>query len=600
MSKPPKPQDQVEHQLSAISYSLSIFNSHRLMVVVIAGTMVLAGLFDGLILSLIALVIEILSNDGTVREDSNIGWAVRIVGLFGVEVTVVSTILIALIGMGIRAGLIYSHHWLVGRERGKYEASLKYDMFSASMLANWTYLIGSRSGDLVNTISVEGRRAGSAFQSMLISVAAALNVGTYLVVALFVMWQATLLAIIPVGLTLLLFRFASTRAHKLGRGATEANSELTSSVSEAFSSSKFIKGSALETQTIARVSNPISTLAEIDEKSGINNGFVQAGYEFIVLAVLLVGLGVTSQFVDLQSGTVTLFVLLFVRAYQRARGWQQSYQTLNHHVPSVDRVTNVLTSATNYRESTPNALAPVFSNELALDEVAFSYGDNRNVLDGLSLSIPAGSMTSIVGPSGTGKTTLIDVVMGLLKPDAGEFLIDGVSLSTVDPYSWRKQIGYVTQDVNLFHDTIERNISWGSESVDVERVEWVSELCGASKFISDLPDGYSTVIGDRGLRISGGQRQRIAMARAFYRDPKLLILDEATSELDSESEEQIQKTIESIRGQITILTVAHRLRTVMSSDTIHVLNNGKVVESGSPSELMAMKSIFYNMRQEDS
>jgi ATP-binding cassette, subfamily C, bacterial len=589
-----------DQQISAIPYSISLIKSQPFVIGTIAGFMVVAGLLDGLILSLIALLVELLASGGTPSEDSSVSWAVGIVEFFGISATIFSTIVLALSVMLIRALAIYSHYWLIGRERGKHEASIKRELVSAALTASWTYLLSRRDGDLLNTISVEARRAGNAFQSMLLATAAALNVATYLVVAIFVMWQATLLAVIPVGLTLLFFRFASNRAHKLGRGTTNFNSELTSNINETLGSAKYIKGSALEMSATRRMEPAITALAEIDGKTGKNNGIVQAGYEFIVLAMLLVGLGVTSQFVDLKTGTITLFILLFLRAYQRARGWQQSFQTLNHHMPSVDKVNEILETASSAREISRDSRADKLSESLKLDDVVFRYGDGRKVLDGLSINMPIGSMTSIVGPSGAGKTTIIDVVMGLLVPTSGNVLIDGVSLSTLDPYSWRRQIGYVTQDVNLFHDTVERNIAWGDEEPDFERVVWAAELCGMGKFITDLPDGYSTVIGDRGLRISGGQRQRLSLARAFYRDPRLLILDEATSELDSESEEQIQKTIENARGDITVLVVAHRLSTVMRSDMIHVLGDGKIIESGSPSELVELKSIFYNMRMNDA
>jgi ATP-binding cassette, subfamily C, bacterial len=587
-------------QMSAISYTKSILKTRPLMVVTVTGLMVTAALFDGLILALVALVVELVSNDGETVDGSSVRWVLRYIEFIGLEVTVITATVIALAGMAVRAFLIYMHYWLIGRARGKYEASIKLDLFTASMSASWSYLLANRAGDLVNTIAVEARRVGNAFNSSLLAIAAVLNVATYLVAALLVMWQATLMAVIPVALTLLLFKFAMTRAHKLGRGTTNSNSDLTANISEAFGSAKYIKGSALESGTVSRVALPISNLSVIDEMSGKNNGIVQAGYEFIVLAMLLIGLGIASQFVELQSGTVTLFLLLFVRAYQRARAWQQSFQTLNHHIPSVDKANQALAEAIKARESNPDLQAPKLSESVKLDNVVFQYGDGRKVLDGVSIDIPVGSIAAIVGPSGMGKTTVIDITMGLLTPDSGELLIDGVPLRSLDPQSWRKQIGYVTQDVNLFYDTIERNIAWGDDEPDADKVARVASICGVDKFIRQLPDGYSTVIGDRGLRISGGQRQRIALARAFYREPRLLILDEATSELDSESEEQIQNTIEQIRGDITVLLIAHRLSTVMNADAIHVLSDGAIVESGSSSELMSQKGVFYRMRSDDN
>jgi ABC-type multidrug transport system fused ATPase/permease subunit len=197
-----------------------------------------------------------------------------------------------------------------------------------------------------------------------------------------------------------------------------------------------------------------------------------------------------------------------------------------------------------------------------------------------------------------GKSTIIDLIAGMLDPTSGSVSLDDVNLKSIKAASWRENISYVTQEPFLFNDTIANNIAWGSEEYDQGKVVEAAVLSGANEFILDLREGYETVIGDRGARISGGQRQRICLARAFFRSPQLLILDEATSELDSRSENLIKTAIEKVAGDITILIVAHRSSIVMQSDLVYVLGEGRVVESGSPQELLASNGVFSSMRSD--
>jgi len=209
----------------------------------------------------------------------------------------------------------------------------------------------------------------------------------------------------------------------------------------------------------------------------------------------------------------------------------------------------------------------------------------RETLAGVSLFIPCGETVAIVGTSGAGKSTLLDLLVRFYDPTAGSIRVDDCDLRDLDLVSWRRSIGLVSQDTFLFHDTVENNIRYGELRATTEDVINAALQAHAHRFISDLPGGYSTVVGDRGNMLSGGQRQRIALARAILRRPQLLILDEATNELDSESEEYIQQSIQKIRKTCTVVLVAHRLSTVEQAGRIYVIEHGMIVESGTHAEL---------------
>jgi subfamily B ATP-binding cassette protein MsbA len=231
-----------------------------------------------------------------------------------------------------------------------------------------------------------------------------------------------------------------------------------------------------------------------------------------------------------------------------------------------------------------------------LDRVSFSYqpGEKPTLRD-ISATIERGKMVAVVGPSGAGKSTLINMVARLYDPQQGRILIDGVDLREFDVRSWRRRIAVVTQDTYIFNDTVANNISFGHDNVPRERIEAAARLAAASEFVEKLPQGYDTLVGDRGVRLSGGQQQRVAIARAILSNPDLLIFDEATSHLDTISERAIQDAMENMSKGRTLLVVAHRLSTIRKADKVIVMDEGRVVEEGQHRDLLARRGIYWEM-----
>jgi len=233
-----------------------------------------------------------------------------------------------------------------------------------------------------------------------------------------------------------------------------------------------------------------------------------------------------------------------------------------------------------------------FERELVFDRVSFRYGDGDLVLSDVSFSLPKGSIVALVGPSGAGKTTVADLLPRFYDPSSGQILMDGVPLTRIGRRSLRSVMGVVSQDTVLLNDTVKANIAYGSPAATAAQIEDAAEAANADAFIVTLPQGYDTVLGERGTRLSGGQRQRIAIARALLRDPPILILDEATSALDTESERLVQQAIERLMQDRTVLVIAHRLATVRDADEIVVLEAGRVVQRGSHEELLRTGGLY--------
>lgn len=238
-----------------------------------------------------------------------------------------------------------------------------------------------------------------------------------------------------------------------------------------------------------------------------------------------------------------------------------------------------------------------FENTIELRDIRFYYPETSYpALDGIHLTIQANTTIGFVGTTGSGKTTIVDLILGLLTPASGEFLVDGVPVREENVVLWQHNLGYVPQQIFLSDDTIVRNIAFGvpDREIDMDAVKWAARIANLDAYItSELPEQYETVIGDRGVRLSGGQRQRIGIARALYRDPKVLILDEATSALDGVTEEAVMEALKTLSRKKTILMIAHRLTTVQSCDVIYLLEHGKIVDQGTFPELQRSSEWFH-------
>ena len=263
-----------------------------------------------------------------------------------------------------------------------------------------------------------------------------------------------------------------------------------------------------------------------------------------------------------------------------------------HHVPAVTGAVNALRSLAGLYRDEDEAQSggrhlAALSGAIRLEGVSFSYpGSEKQILNGIDLNIPAGTTVALVGPSGGGKSTIASMILGFYRPDAGRILIDGVDLGELDLRMLRKRLGVVSQDVVLFNDTILANIAWGDSHPDLTKATEAARVANALEFIALLPGGMNHTLGDRGAGLSGGQRQRIAIARALYRDPRILVLDEATSALDPTSERLVQQALDQARHGRTTLIIAHRFSTIRNADLVAVIESGRVSEHGTHDALM--------------
>jgi ABC-type multidrug transport system fused ATPase/permease subunit len=265
-------------------------------------------------------------------------------------------------------------------------------------------------------------------------------------------------------------------------------------------------------------------------------------------------------------------------------------------IPSFDRLDNFFAETAARRQKEGSRILERLQTDIVLDHLSFAYkpGDDRVIHD-LSTTIRRGEMVAVVGPSGAGKTTLIGLLARLYDPSEGRILVDGHDLRDLQLASWRRRLAVVSQDIFIFNDTVAANIAFGRGEVPLDRIRDAARLAAADEFIEKLPQGYATMLGDRGNRLSGGHQQRIALARAVLADPDLLIMDEATSHLDSFTERAIQQAVETLSKDRTLLVIAHRLSTIRKADRVIVMKDGRIVEEGRHEDLLRQRGLYWEM-----
>ena len=318
--------------------------------------------------------------------------------------------------------------------------------------------------------------------------------------------------------------------------------------------------------------------------------------EFLSIAtvaiILLIGGGmVLDNSSDISASEFIAFIIIFSQVIPPAKTMTTAFNTVQRGLASAERVFEYIDKET-IRESVSGKREILdIKSSIEFKEVTFSY-DDENVLEDISFEINKGEKIALVGPSGGGKSTIIDLLSKFYRVKKGKILIDGTDINDYDTNKLRNMIGIVTQESILFHDSIRNNISFGDRNIDEKKIIESAKVANALKFIEGLEEKFDTVIGERGLKLSGGQRQRICIARAIYKDPPILIFDEATSSLDSESESSVQKAIEEVMKNRTSIIIAHRLSTIKNVDKIIVIEGGKIIEVGRHEDLIKSNNVY--------
>jgi ATP-binding cassette subfamily B protein len=418
----------------------------------------------------------------------------------------------------------------------------------------------------------------------------------YLAVPFYVSWQVTSISLATALVFTLPLLMLGRANYRLGKLGTAAANQLSGVTQESLAMAKVILGFGNQHKSRHSLTQTFDTLRRIACKSLTLQAATPLLYEPLGLLVLVVTVCAGRLYgVPLSEIAVLLWALRSCIPLLGNLASQRN--SLLNFVPSYEQIKTLRQGAVELKQPSGTRLFTGFQQGVAIEQLTFAYPGHEPVLVDVNVNVAKGTMVAIVGASGAGKSTLIDLILGFHPLTAGRVTFDGIPLEQYDINSYRQRIGYVPQDSVLFHMTIRENLRWAKEDATDAEIREACRQANADEFIERFPDGYDTMVGDRGVRLSGGECQRVALARAVLRKPELLVLDEATSSLDTSSERLIQQAIEMVAKETTVLVIAHRLSTIVNADYVYVLERGRVVEEGTYQTLVQQNGLFARMTQ---
>ncbi len=490
-------------------------------------------------------------------------------------------------GVALKSVFLLIAQRQVGYTAAQVATDLRLEMLRSVLLSKWEYFLHQPVGKLTNALATEAQRSSAAFVNGATAITFLIQATIYGAVAFALSWRASLVAIAAGAIVIGLSHFLVRVTRKAGRRQTHLLSSLMANLTDTLQSVKPLKAMAREHLADQVLAHDTNRLNKALRRQVLSAAVLDSAQELMFTAFICLGIYAAIGIYDMALPTVMVLVAALGRAFSFVGKVQKQYQKLVQGESAYWALKEAVADATAAREQLNGGTQPRFDHAISFKSVYFNY-DQQPVFTDLNLEVRAGALTTLVGPSGAGKTTIIDLTIGLLRPQKGQILVDGTPLQALDIRQWRSMIGYVPQDTTLLHDSIVHNVTLGDPALDAAAAEDALRAAGAWNFVAQLPQGMDTIVGERGGKLSGGQRQRIVIARALINKPRLLILDEATSALDPESEEVVRQTMENLKGQLTILAISHNRAMVQAADYVYQLGDqrAQLLDAASQSNLV--------------
>lgn len=549
---------------------------------------IVAAILEGVGLGFILPIIELVQlNDPASQADGILGLFVVAYQTVGIPFTLGYVVLGVSLVMVARYTASFAVAWLREAVRTYYIRDLQDRAFRNALNAKVSYFDQEGSDDILNAIVTQTTYAGRVIQRVIKLLQQGFLAAVYFVVALVIAPVLTIVTGVVLGGFTVFFREVIESGYDVGDRVAEANEERQEAVQAGTQGIRDVRIFGVADELYSDFQDAIEKFTKERITLRRNEAAISNFYNLVVAVSVFVLIYFALTFADLSLGSLGVFLFAMFRLGPRASNVNKLFYQVENDLPHLVRTIEFVEDLKARQEPREGeADAPDEVTRVEFDDVHFSYDSEEAVLRGVDFEVEKGEFIGFVGQSGAGKSTIVSLLARMYEVDEGEIRANGVSINEMDIQGWRDRISVVRQSPFVFNDTLRYNLTIGNRDVSDAELDRVCEIAKVDEFIADLPEGYETMLGDDGVRLSGGQKQRVALARALLEDADLLILDEATSDLDSNLEEQVQEAIEEMDRDYAIITIAHRLSTVKNADRIYTVEEGIVTETGTHDELV--------------
>ena len=577
------------------AYLKALFNFCGFKAVVALALLVLQGLTQGISILILIPMLQFTGLGPTITDSApSSPFFSFFFETLGMDHDLGTVLLLYILLIALYELFTYSQCLLNNAIQQGFIVHLRNILYGAISRANWLFITRNRASDFIQALTSDIQRIGTGTYFFLTMLSTGVIVFVHLVIAFLLSPKMAFTVFLCASALVLILRPLNHRALRLGQDLHTHSRKMVAAITDHLGGMKIAKSFGSEAQHVyhfQKYSN--ETASEIIHFIRLRAGTLLFNNIGTVICISALFYCAVNRF-HIPPVRLFLLVFLFSRILPRISILHQNYQQIVNMIPAFSAVQTMQKDSEQAAERISTAFpCPIKLRQgILFQSVSFQYDTSGQTfaLKDIDLHIPAYQMTAIIGPSGAGKTTLADIILGVLTPVAGSVYVNDVPLSGENLHDWRRSIGYVPQEAFLFNASIRDNLLYAKPNATMEDIRSALEMASASAFVDTLPHGVDTVIGDRGIRLSGGERQRIALARALIRKPELLVLDEATSSLDTTNERHVQKAIEELKGKQTIVVIAHRFSTIRQADLIVVLEKGQVMETGTWDAITTLKN----------